>query len=121
MSVNVKKAEFDQVTPGKYNATFNSSEIINTQFGEAIRWTFVTVSDDPKFNGLQVSGLTDIKATPKNKTTRWLKAVGIEPTKEGVDLDLAIGKQVVITVEQKGEYSNVTTIENPAVYTSLTR
>jgi hypothetical protein len=87
---------YENVPAGTYQATFSGMKETETANGKAYRWAFK--ADD----GRTISGLSDAEKPPttKNKTGRWLCALGAKPLQAGteVDPDSYIGKRYFVIV-----------------------
>jgi len=112
MLITIQSSSYECVRPGIYTAEFCGLVTCETANGKAYRWQF-TITDG-EYKDKPISELSDANspATPKNKTGRFLAAIGKAELKAGVqvDPDSYVGKRYMVFCEQKeGGGSKITT------------
>lgn len=84
----------------------------NGKTDKTLKWHF-TILNDSQYEGEDVTGLTPISPTRKNKLTAWLGVLGYNTDAfiegQGVDLGAAIGRYcwVDMRLDKSGDYTNV--------------
>jgi hypothetical protein len=110
--IKMKKEEDFTLAEGTYDAEVVSIELHDGKYGKCLRFGFRLLED-----GSLISGLTPESMFPGSKTDQWVRALGIDPLKEGdeLDSDILIGRRAKVLVEvatnDKGRrFGNVTKV-----------
>ena len=107
---------------GIYSATIVSIAQTQTQHGEAIKWTFSIISDDPDINGKDISQFTGNCVSSKSRIKRWLDVFGIDTTPgKTIDIDSLLNQEVLIQVTIDGKFNKAEIVGRPKLPSKKTK
>jgi len=113
MTKQLIKNQSFRVPRGKYQATIKSvEEKYNSTYNKNyLLWTFEINHTDPQIHGCTLPGFTGITIYQNSPLSKWLTACQVDMTKSDIDISTAIGKRVLIQVEQNGDREKVIDVE----------
>ncbi len=119
MSLRIKYTEQKPVPEGFYVARLDGLEPVTNNFGDSVKWTF-TIQMPQEYVGVQVTGMSSTKVSPKSKMFGWLQAFGVvlNPDEE-FDIEVLLGKLCQIRVHNKTKKTVIDGRENTTTYSNV--
>jgi len=111
MGLRIKRKEVTLVDPDTYDVMVESVEIMQTKFGESLKWIFEVVDHD-EFEGEKLNILTGLDSTigVESKLNTLLTVAGVDigelDPEEELDTDEVVGTRIRIVVEHKPDAKN---------------
>ena len=104
---NLSYSAPEVVDPGIHDGTFESVEVVDTAYGERLRWNFAV-------DGLRISKFTSLAVNEKSKAGQLIVSMGGTVSRDvnpQAEVDRLIGTQVSLVVEPgKGDYTQIANV-----------
>jgi hypothetical protein len=98
MALTITVQSTEPIPTGEYTVELTAIELVDTQYGKQLRWTFV-VPDHKRM----LIAYSSLSSSPKSKCIRWASALLKRAIAVGeqVDLQSLVGKTAIASVVRK--------------------